>query len=327
MEHIEQAWQEELMQVVRVNNLSKLQVILNTRQQCIQQTSGRFSLDFKWKTINSVLIYSPVTLAIQQDHTEALELLLDAGASTDYLPFIVAPINEAIILQSTKMLRILLEYGADVSGQHGKLALHNAVSYNHQGTVALLLEYTSSGATYVHESWVQVCDESRTALLELFLNHAGINNITVPFDHIFLKGSLYSVDIMMKNGFFPSLCATSERLFTVAADHESTSTIRMLMVQRPLLLKLVKVKLQEMIKLFEHMGFNQREKYLLGMIESRAMLHCPSLQAQCKANIILDVGQRYMERVKQLPLPKPLIRYLQSLLSEIDFNTLSTPEQ
>ena len=321
MEHKEQVWQEELMQAVRVNDLTKLRVILNTRQQFTQQSRGRFNLNFEWKTITLIGLYSPVTLAIQQDHAEALELLLEAGASAEYIPFTFAPITEAIFLQSTGLLRILLQYGADVS-QQWKEALHDAVTNNHQGMVSLLLEYTPLHVKY-GQYWVRVRDHRKTALLELFINHAGRNKIVVPSDDIFRQGSLPSVVIMLRNGFFPSECVTSENVFIRAARCKSTSTIHMLMAIRPMILTLVKVELQGLM----HTQVNIMETFLSHMIESRAMLHCPSLQAQCKANIIFNVGQPYMERVNKLPLPKPLIGYLQSLLPEIDLNTQSKHEQ
>ena len=82
MEQKEHIWRQELMQAITVNDLTKLQVILNTSQE---PNCDRFSLDFKLTMecdgYYLVRLYSPVTLAIQHDHAEALELLLEAGAA------------------------------------------------------------------------------------------------------------------------------------------------------------------------------------------------------------------------------------------------------
>ena len=129
MKNIEHVWQKELMLAVRVNDLRKLWVILNTSQQT---NCAHFSLDFKWKMecngIGLLHSCSPVNSAIQHDHAEALELLLEAGASKEFL----APIIEAAILKRTEMMRILVQYGADVSGQQGREALHNENIMNSQ---------------------------------------------------------------------------------------------------------------------------------------------------------------------------------------------------
>ena len=317
MKNIEHVWRKELMLAVEVNDLTKLHTILNTSKQT---NCDHFSLDFKWKMeANGYYLfsfYSPVTLAIQHNHAEAFKLLLEAGASTEFL----TPITEATVLQHTEMLRILLQYGADVSGQQWKTALQNAVRCNHPGMVALLLEHTPSGLMYGQNSWRLVCDNKITALLELFLNHASRNNITVPSEYIFQRSWLSIVNIMMRNGFFPYECATSEEVFYQAAMDRSTSTIQMLMVQRPMLLQLFKGNLQGLINKFRQRGFNEMKNLLSGMRVSRAMLHCPSLQAQCKASILVNVEQCYMERVNLLPLPKTLIEYIQSLLPEVDFS-------
>ena len=111
---------------------------------------------------------------------------------------------------------------------------------------------------------------------------------------------------MMTRGFIPSQSSQSTMIFIDAAKLNVLKTQNMMLAQSPMLLQLHKVKLQNFIS-WRNTHFHGG--YVTWI--STALLYCPPLQSQCKSCIISAVGQRYMEKVNKLPLPNPLLGYLQ----------------
>ena len=155
-------------------------------------------------------------------------------------------------------------------------------------------------------------------MLEILIDHAVATGIAIPFDEVFHPDMRSKcMELTMRKGFIPMLrkgFITSLNIggyvFYYAAGEQLKQTMSMMLAQSPILVQLEKLPLKYLIKK-KRTTFTQEYVELL----TKLMLYCPSLQSQCKARILTAVGDLYMEKVSQLPLPKPLIGYLQSLES------------
>ena len=309
-------WQEKVFRSVDRNRLGDLRNLLQRRQGLINSNSQMFTLDF-------IHGYSPVQKAIHIGSTEALQMLLEAGASPDFTPRKnLTPLLFTIYVNQNKdIVRLLLQHGADIlvgsDNSDSLSALEGAIRFHEVDNVSILLEHGAltpySNAEYINRCFKCAAD-SKPKILELILETADKYRFNIPSALIFSNTiSLYStnhanIQLMIARGFIPSQWSTRDNIFLHAAKLNLPKTMNMLLTQSPMLSQLHKVELKKCI---EDTSTSFPEEYVTWI--NTSVLYCPTLQSQCKSCIISAVGQRYMEKMNQLQLPNPLLRYLQSL--------------
>ena len=291
-------WKINLMKAIAFN-LPEARDIIMTRLDYCDSNNEKFSLDFNVDGYGNTFP-TPLLLAIAHGHTELVQILLEAGAITEYNNSLTGflPLQMATFYpRRAHMVRLLIKHGADI------LAVHQ-----YCGTSTF-----QTAARY-----------GRCTILEIFIDHADATGLTsIPSGEVFQSAdeshSADCVTLMMRKGFIPSL-TVGGNMFYNAALRKSTQMMSMMLAQSPMFTQLRKIKLQGVIV---YCSTSFRHKYRHEYVEllTTLMLYCPSLQSQCKARILTAVGERYMEKVSQLPLPQMIIEYLQSLLS--DFNITS----
>ena len=213
------------------------------------------------------------------------------------------PLCLAIFFGNTEVVRVLLEAGAGTMFKSMYTTGPLQVTFGRLEQSAFKL--------------AAKCD--RSVCLDILIDHAVATGITIPSEEVFESVKMYNeldcVKLMLRKGFVPSL-TVGGNIFDHSARRQLTQMMNMTMAQSPMLPQLGKIKLQDMLQKHQ-MSFPQEYLELL----TKLMMYCPSLQSQCKARILTAVGELYMEKVSLLPLPEPLIGYLQSL--ESNFNIMS----
>ena len=328
-------WQKKLIQSIVYYNLDDLKDLLLKRHLLLDRNEGTFkgtfSLDFTFKVnANDMLLtdHSPVIMAILHNQTEALRLLLQAGASPEFAPSAFhkisrTPLSRACTTGNMEMINLLLHHGANINakpaGFLGCTALEYAFSDEDCDAVAILLQhgaYLSPEGSQYKDFWFSAMFGEKSAIFELLLDNADKHDIAVPHTFIFgnshLKYSHRNIKVMLGRGYFPSDASKRLDIFHIVTKISSIETTNMMLAQAPMLLHSNMAEWIVNYRLLRggpHSSVS--EEYVAWM--KKAMLCCPPLQHQCKACIITAVGQRYMGKMNQLRLPKPLVLYLQSL--------------
>ena len=287
-----------------------------------------YTLDF-YRKLNCYKMISPLKLAILFDCTTCLTKLLEAGASADYprpyghrrtpllnvLYYRVHKGDEGVM----RILQKMLQHGADANAYYGDLkenvrlsALRMAAEYCFPATVQLLLDYGAKlpfpqpGVLLRENPWLVRlhCD-----VLKVFLSHAEKYNLDVPLNAIFARVAhkgYYEpwkiARIILRSGYIPDKNAPKGRiLFKVAVLENSAQAGKVMFMMLDL----------------QPMMFQVSRDVLLGHVIPQSYVKLfknPStLKRLCKGVILSTIGHRYLEKVKQLPLPLQMIKLLDTV--------------
>ena len=253
MDLAQNEWQEKVFRAVAGSRLDDFRNLLNSEML-------KFTLDFSQEYKGYKC--SPIQIAIDNGSIEALQLLLQAGASPDFAPlFSVKPLLRAICLPDcTDMVNLLLQHSADILSSEPRYpaALLFAISICKVDHVENLLQHgamtPSNNSKYKNECFMRAASLNKSKILELILDNADKNRIDIPSELIFSNTAFVNhtrhenVQLMMTRGFIPSQSSTSEIIFIDAATLNISRTMNMMLAQSPMLLQQHKVELQKIIR-------------------------------------------------------------------------------
>lgn len=84
---------------------------------------------------------SALTRAIARKHVKVVEYLLENGATTEYSGFVTEkPLQMAVKSGRIKLVKLVLDYGADIDEGHVGTALHYAIESGQEEMIDLLLQ-------------------------------------------------------------------------------------------------------------------------------------------------------------------------------------------
>ena len=285
-------------------------------------------------------ISTPLTEAIWRKQKDTVKILLCAGAGVEYPDkFGRTPLMVCAKYGLTDIAGPLRHHGANVHTSmrkhYGFQALHFAARHGTCDTAALLLNH---GAEIYDPAgpWKELenspilqsiaCNHPR--LIELFLDLSAKCNHRIPLklalsisiDHfsekcaiIFLKQGVFiqKNETIIRMGFVivSDVSAINASYFYLAADNGLVELMGLLAELNPLMLQeewLVEESIPKTLR-------RRKSKFLYWLLEYRK--EPSSLVKLCKSTICAHLGDYYISKVHELPLPKPLKSFLASIWS------------
>ena len=318
------SWKGKIMEAVNTHDAVLLDKLTKTYRNSMLDYWFRNIIREGNNTV-SLSIDSPLSKAVRSGHYDMTKQLLKAGANVDYDIYSVTPLMMAVERGMVDMCKLLLEYGASIRRRDcfrsgtGKTALGKAIINNHHHVVSLCLEH---GALYFNSKeklnkWLldkdtplyhAIFNKSRFPM-ELLLNHLGKYGWDIPLHSFFRLASSQSEDCAMsllQRGHNPLQRKCSECVkscFATAAEGGHIQLMRLMIELNPMFLQedwLVKNTLPT--KLTQHADF------LSWLLQHRSQP--PQLIHLCRTVMLVELGQNYLPKIGELPLPKPLKAFL-----------------
>ena len=242
----------------------------------------------------------------------------------------MTPLMIAAEKGDTDKCRLLLsQHDADVDATRNEFcncsALHYAIFGNHRKTVLLLLEY---GATAYDQRFgsPETFDSSPIGkavkyfpeIVDELMDHCNQYVHKIPLDLLFneaLEGppTVITCSILtstLRRGYYPPQWRNE---FRTAAHNGHQELMGLIMELNPRCLQ--EEWCVERYELTGLLAFRILHKdFVNWLIEYRK--RAPSLQQLCKSTILSQLGQYYIPKINQLPLPKSLMKYLRTLESQ-----------
>ena len=272
---------------------------------------------------------TPLQLAINGGNYAITEQLLCAGASTTFcdgstqFPAVVM----ATLSENVRIFNLLLRYGADVNARSDRTsALTLAVSLRSDKFVQLLLKHGAQPCDIgLSDSWDNFKNSpfslaiawNQCGTVKMFLNYFRERSIQLPWLQLLIKRAIKESSedcaiIFLKQGIYPHHNSPqTSSLFHMAAEKGRRKLMNLLVELNPQLLQeewLIKKKVPH--KLCKHTS------YISWLLEYRQQV--PSLQKLCKSSILSQLDSYYKPKIRDLPLPKSLKKYLCLLESAYD---------
>ena len=248
-----------------------------------------------------------------------VEQLLDAGASVDFpSPDGATPLMAAAVFGVKDICCLLLKHGANVNARKARgccTALGNAASTNRCDLAALFLGH---GAVMYDTSALKADGDSpfevalsfcRPHIVKLFLYYAKGQGLQLPLPSLFnvaiKKRSEECAIIFLKYGYYPWGNSQKNYLsfFHKSAKRGLVKLMSFLVELKPQVLQedwLVQGKIPH--------NLSVHEDYISWLVEYRKQV--PTLQKLCKSTILAQLDTGYTLKIKELPMPKSLKRYL-----------------
>ena len=314
-------WQTKIMKAVDTRNA----VLLEELTKIYNNSMLDFQFRGRYQVANRIIILAqdtPLTRGVKNGYYKIIEQLLNAGANVEHPGnYGETPLMMAASRGDLDICRLLLRSGANIrtSDIFGRTPLHHAIMSNHHSIVALFLEHEAlyfNSKKQLNE-WL-LCKGTplyfaifynRSFVMEQLLNHLETQGWDIPLQSIFRLTSSVSEDCTMsllQRGHNPLQRNCSEPVescFEIAAEEGLIQLMRSIIELNPMFLQedwLVKNKIPT--KLTKHADF------LSWLFQHRAQP--PQLTHLCRTVILVELGQNYLPKIGELPLPKLLKAFL-----------------
>ena len=311
-------WEQCVMSAISAGDLAQLDELLKGVDEN--------QLDFDYCDDCDDPVYkTPLTQALYNKQYNIAEKLLCAGAGVDTpdgrgnSPLIIA-VRE----HHNEICHLLVNHGANVNACSRYNALHFASAIGNYDAAVLLLEAgaqvftTSERGTVEYPAVRAAISSGHSHILKLYLEHCEKVHSRIPLEWVYKRS--FQCDkancaiIALKAGYFP-LQNTEDMFkpyissFQLAALNGSIKLMNLLVELKPQFLEenwLIE-------KLFSIYLFSQHSDYIMCLLTDRKQV--PSLVKLCRTAILAQLGMYYIPLIKELPLPKALMNYLEVVKS------------
>ena len=268
--------------------------------------------------------FTPLILAVYCGRYNIVKQILDAGACVDFgNAFGITPLMEAARLDERDIMNLILEHNPDIHikdkrPSHHWSALHFAAMSNRFESVQLLLEV---GAT-LNDPTTPLCRSpmwtaalhNQHYILNFFLVQLRCKKqyiqLNLLFDVAVQKQCEASAIVVLQNGYCPSEGSVSEffpfsTCFQFAAHYGMVELMSLMVELKPQFMQedwLIRREFSDRLQL--------HPEFISSLVECRKQPR--NLAKLCKSTILAQLGTYYIEKIKLLPLPTSLKKYLET---------------